>query len=160
MQQQNDDKPPDLKLETDKGGGSGGRKPRTAVGTGDEGGVQSSASQPADEEEGIFDLAIFVMEEVFLKKHGGSNWQKAWPEAIDCARERLELKYGGGISMDLVTAAIDQVISSYTVQEFTGCGVNELGIMYPFIERTHLARICKLVGVYGKHNPSGKTELS
>jgi hypothetical protein len=155
MQQQNDDKPPDLKLEKAKGGASGGRTGQTVVGTG--GGDDPSASQPPDDGESVFDLAIFVVEEVFLKKHCGANWQQAWPEAEACAMDRVNTKYGGGVSIDLVAAAIDQVISSYTVQEFTECGVDELCIMYPFIERTHLTRICKLVRVYGKHKPSSKS---
>ena len=154
MHQQNDDKPPDLQLEKAKGGGSGGRSGQTTVGTG--GGDDSSASQPADEGESVFDVAIFVFEEVFLKKHGGANWQHAWPEAEACAMERINTRYGGGVSKDLITAAIDQVISSYTVQEFTECGIDELCIMYPFIERAHLNSICRLVKVYGKHKPSPK----
>jgi hypothetical protein len=155
MQQQNDDKPPDLKVEKAKSGGSGGRTGQTAVGT--DGGGDPGASQPADEGESVFDLAIFVVEEVFLKKHGGANWQQAWPEAEACAMDRVNTKYGGGVSIDLIAAAIDQVISSYTVQEFTDCGIDELCIMYPFIERAHLTSICKLVKVYGKHKPAEKT---
>ena len=146
MQHQNDDNPPEVKLEADKRGGSGGGK-GTAVGAD---GDDASASQPAGDEGSVFDMAIHVMEEVFLKKHGGANWQQAWTEAEECAKQAA----GGQVELDILAAAIDQVISSYTVQEFTDCGVDELCIMYPFIERMYLSRICKLVSVYGKHNKS------
>ncbi len=152
--QQNDGKPPELKVEKAKGGGSGGRAGQTAVETGS--GDDRSASKPPEPGSSILDLALYVVEEIFLKLHGGANWQQAWPEAEACANGLLSKTCGEGVSLDLVASAIDQVISAYTVQEFTGCGVDELGIMYPFINREYLVSVCKLVKVYGKPQPPPK----